>query len=231
VHYSYYYRPYDVYLGPSYWLTDHLLGEALNARYQDAQYRASLAANDAVARANRAAANAEQAALDASRVVNEADARLNAQARVPVATAAVASPVATGVSSQPAVLTSAIKDEIRAQVEDAVRAHERKEPQALADVLKRPNHLFVVSDDISTINKDSGVACSLTGGDIIRLVEVNAEVGLATLQVVTAKKDSCPAGAKVEISLADLQEFQNQFNETLEEGMEKMKAEVADKQK
>ena len=48
---------------------------------------------------------------------------------------------------------------------------------------------------------------------------------------MTSKKGSCPVGSRVLVATGDLQEFQNQFMETLERGMEKMKAEVADKTK
>jgi hypothetical protein len=49
--------------------------------------------------------------------------------------------------------------------------------------------------------------------------------------VVTSKRGSCRPRTRIIVSMADLQEFQNQFMETLDRGLEKMKAEVADKKK
>jgi hypothetical protein len=71
----------------------------------------------------------------------------------------------------------------------------------------------------------------VTAGDLIRLKEVPREDRqVANMVVVTSKRGGCGAGAPIVVSLADLQEFKNAFAEKVEEGMQKMKTEIADKQ-
>ncbi|MBI3542274.1 MAG: hypothetical protein HY075_03230 [Deltaproteobacteria bacterium] len=50
---------------------------------------------------------------------------------------------------------------------------------------------------------------------------------MASVQVVTSKAGSCPAGSRVLVAIGALQGFENDFNEKLTDGMEKMKTELS----
>lgn len=167
-------------------------------------------ANRASAEANRA----EAAALRAEQVAR------NAQVN-PI-------PVDTG---KPAEITDEMKADIRSQVEEIIRAHERKEAVSLVDMLRDADKIFVVADDVDVLKEGTEESCSLTAGDLIRNREkLGDNDQMVKMIVVSAKKGSCKAGTKVLVSLIDLQEMHNAFAERLEEGMEKLKAQKPDEQ-
>jgi hypothetical protein len=128
-------------------------------------------------------------------------------------------------------ITDDLKDQIRDQVDQAIRDHEKKLPANLETLLQDTKHLFVVSDDYDVL-KDGAEqeTCALTAGDLIRAREaLGAQEQIAKMVVVTSKKGNCPAGTKILVSLVDLQDMQNAFSEKLEEGMEKLKSERPDR--
>jgi hypothetical protein len=134
--------------------------------------------------------------------------------------------------SQPPVISDEIKEQIKAQVEEAIRAHERKQPLTLDQVTRDTRHIFAVTDDLNAMIEDTQNACSLSTGDLIRLAEVpDTTAPAASVIVVTSKRGSCPAGARLSVAMSDLQEYLNDFSERLERGMQKMKTEVANKQR
>ncbi len=135
-------------------------------------------------------------------------------------------------AQQAPAITQEIKDQIKQQVEEAVRAHEKKESLDVHTALRNPKHMFVLTSDHSVTRSDNNKPCALTQGDIIKAASSPAETDqFLEVIVVKSKAGSCDAGAVVTMSIHDLQEFENGFMETLEKGMDKMKKEVADKQK
>lgn len=125
-----------------------------------------------------------------------------------------------------AMLDEQMKTQIRLQVEASLRAHEQQQPVQLGALLNDLNHLFAISETITASQAD-GSTCSLSGGDLIRLTARPAETDQAAMMaVVTSKRGSCAAGSQVWVSLTDLQAFENDFNEQLEEGMQKMQTSV-----
>ncbi len=158
----------------------------------------------------------------------EARAAQNAQLAAQEAQAAAAEARQAAADAQAAqvVMTEEIKDQIKAQVEEAIRAHERHESIPLQENLKSLNNVFVVSDDIEVGIEGTQESCSLTGGDIVRLRALPAQdAAVAEMTVVTGKRESCRPNTAIVVSMQDLQEFQNSFVERVEKGMEKMKQE------
>ena len=126
-------------------------------------------------------------------------------------------------------ITNDMKDQIREQVEEVIRAHEKKEAVNVAETLRDAGRIFVVSEDIDVLVEGTEQQCSLTAGDLIKNREkVGDSDQFVKMIVVASKKGSCPAKTKIAISLVDLQEMQNAFAERLEEGMDKLQAERPD---
>ena len=130
--------------------------------------------------------------------------------------------------AQEAAINEDIKAQLRAQVEADLRSQEAQTPVVLTGTLGDLKHIYVVSSDISATTSESSAACALTAGDLIRLTaSPSADDQVASVAVVTSKQGSCAAGTQVMISIANLQSFENDFNEKLEDGMDKMKTELA----
>jgi hypothetical protein len=73
------------------------------------------------------------------------------------------------------------------------------------------HNIAVVSD---------GQECELTGGDVItRLTDTPDADQNVTASVSASKKTDCSAGKQVSISVEDLQEMHNHFEEQLNNGM------------
>jgi hypothetical protein len=208
-YYGYYYQPYPTYYAPAYWLTDFFLASLL-----EQQYLASV--ETSALRAQAAAVGAEEQAL-------------NAEAMAEYAQRGTAAPSPNHVANTEATpITEEVKEQIKAQVEEAIRAHEEKQTLTVEQLAQDTRHVFAVGDDLEVAIRDSEQSCSLTQGDLIRLAEIPApDSPAATLQVVTSKKGSCPPNAVVTVSMSDLQDMVNDFTGTLEQGMEKMKKEIA----
>ncbi|MBI3556846.1 MAG: hypothetical protein HY074_11335 [Deltaproteobacteria bacterium] len=215
-YYGYYYRPYPRYTSPAYWLTDYLISDMLATQYQDNYAAAQTAqANAQAAQANERTAEANERAAEA----NERAAEANAQAAQAEANAHAASPI-----------TDEVKEQIKAQVEEAIKANEQKTPIQIGSLMSDTKHVYAVSDDLDVTTAEAGTECTLTSGDLIRLSDVpNDGDQAAQMMVISAKKESCAAGSKIMVSMTDLQSFQNDFAERVETGMGKMKTEMPQK--
>lgn len=155
-----------------------------------------------------------------------------AQAAAAAQDAARARAAADAARAESARITDEMKEQIKRQVEEAVRAHERRESPQIRNFLSDTRHLFAIADDLDVTVVGSDQVCSLTTGDLIRLAApAQDNQAAAEMIVVAAKRGSCRVGSHVLVSLKDLQEFQNEFTQRLEAGLDKMKSEVADKQK
>ena len=128
------------------------------------------------------------------------------------------------------LLTQQMKDQVGVQVQAAMAAHEKKESLTVQDVMKDPKYLVAITAEIEVTYTNQDGACTLSRGDIVRFASEPLEnERIAHMFVVTAKKGSCHAGSRVEISMEHLQEMQNDFMEKVEEGMNAAKKELADK--
>ena len=77
---------------------------------------------------------------------------------------------------------------------------------------------FVVASDITVIS--NGQECDLTAGDVItRLTDTPDADQRVTASVQASKKGDCGAGQQVAVSVEDLQDMRNHFQEQLDSGM------------
>ena len=130
-------------------------------------------------------------------------------------------------NSNQVVLNEQIKAEIKEQVEQAVRDHERKDQNAasLDAILANKKRIYVLHDDMSTTTAN-GRTVSLTEGDVLRAASAPSEDGTIQMEVVSAKRGQdgtvVPSGTQVTISLSDLQEIENEFRGRVEDGMKEL---------
>jgi hypothetical protein len=145
--------------------------------------------------------------------------------------AAAVEPSAASGNMDPAVspeVKALIADEVRKQLaeEQAEAAQATTSTQTnIADSEMRPSaftqKFFVVSSNLDLTA--AGGACSLTPGDIIQRTgaDVSSD-GTVAAEVVSSKPGNCAANNPVEVSIADLQEMQNQFREQIDSGLKLM---------
>jgi hypothetical protein len=154
----------------------------------------------------------------------------NASSPGPLLPASAApSPAAVPVSD-PVVLTpevkEAIAEEVKAQLAED-KAAAVPAPQALASSDEMPPALdparrtFVVSADLA-VSAD-GQECSLTQGDVImRLTDTPDADQKVNVSVASSKRSDCAAGKLVAVSVDDLQEMRNRFDEQLGAGLKSL---------
>jgi hypothetical protein len=139
--------------------------------------------------------------------------------------------VATG--SDPVALTPEVKQAIQAEVKeqldadkDAANPNPRPRPDKdVVPALDPSRRNFVVSADLAVTPVGDPQECSLTGGDVIvRITDTPDADQKVNVSVTTAKKSDCPAGKLVAVSVDDLQEMRNHFEESLGAGLKTMTA-------
>ena len=125
-------------------------------------------------------------------------------------------------STAGAPISEPVKEQVRVEVDAAAKAIQTEQPIALDSALADPSYLFIVDAPISAATS-TGATCALTGGDIIKAAApVDPDVPVATMGVVTSKREDCPAGALVSVSYTDLQEMLNSFSESVDDGMHEL---------
>jgi hypothetical protein len=120
-------------------------------------------------------------------------------------------------------LKQAIAGEVREQLayENAGAANPEQAPtlNGLPQVLVA-NHLFVAGAPLNVLTGDNQT-CGISIGDVLRLNAAPADNSTAAdLTVMTSRQTDCPAGAQVTVSLADLQDMQNNFRAQLDSGLQ-----------
>lgn len=89
--------------------------------------------------------------------------------------------------------------------------------------LNAEQRMFVVSSSLD-VTDPNGNECPLSPGDILyRTDEPNGDS--ATVLVQASKRGDCSMNSKANVKIADLQEMQNQFRQSLDSGMQKLAAE------
>jgi hypothetical protein len=195
--YGSYFAPLPAYASPALWMTDYILGSTLAAAYQQ-QQDFSLPPDDSGA--------AEQEASQDGPSGGSSD-DVYAQASSPITPE----------------LRAQIADEVRQEMaeENAVSSNEAAtDVQELSSNLQ-PQHLFLVAS-LLNVSSDQGT-CSLTGGDVISVVDpTDSDSQVAVLRVASTKKGDCPAGAKVEVALQDLQDMDNSLRAKMDSALAKL---------
>jgi len=115
-----------------------------------------------------------------------------------------------------------IAEEVKQQLAFENAAAQKPDQAPTLDGLPQvmvPNHLFVV-DQVQNVSTSDGQQCSLSVGDIIKLVAAPPDSATsADLMVVNSRKGDCAAGLTVSVPLESLQEMQNNFRAQLDSGL------------
>jgi hypothetical protein len=189
--YGPYFGPWPVYPGAPYWLTDYVMASYLGDAYQ-AQVQPGEAPEEAQP---TGAPGPEGAAGEAY------------------------APAMTPITPE---LKQAIAEEVQRQLSyESAAAGQPDQAATLTDLpqVLQPNRLFIVDTPLNVVTDDNQ-SCSLSGGDVLRLVARPDETALSTdLIVASSKEDDCPAEARVSVTLQDLQEMQNTFRARIAEGL------------
>ena len=135
-------------------------------------------------------------------------------------------------SADPMSIPEDVRDEIRKQVRLGVAQHANNHPLTLGDVAHSGFariFLFQVANSLDTVSAIAGDRCELGSGDLISFADPGYEEGHPTahMKVVVARSGHCLMQDTVEVSLTDLQEMLNTFNERLESNMRKLNQCVA----
>src|SRR5271157_98392 len=195
--YSGFFSPWDSYPSGANWLTDYLLGQTMEDGYPaDAQ----------------ATGDDQQDAGDVT-----ADA--NGPASGDDVSATADTPITPDIKQM-------IAEEVKQQLafENAAAAKPDQAP-SLDDLpqVMVPNHLFVV-DQVQNVNTSDGQQCSLSVGDVIKLMAAPPDNATsADLTVISSRKGDCAAGLTVSVPLDSLQEMQNNFRAQLDSGLQALR--------
>jgi hypothetical protein len=197
-----YFAAYPGYPGAAFWLTDYMIGQTLSAAYQ-AQADAALDSNDAEYSADASAQGADDAA--------QSD-MLQAEANTPVT---------PEIKNQIAV---EVKQEIADDKAASAAPEQETSNDEVASVLSRANYIFVVASNLDVITSEEQ-SCGLRPGDTLQLTSPAGSGATAVeLRVASSKRQDCPAGVMVSVSVQDLQEMLNSFHAQVESGLETLQA-------
>ena len=218
-YYGAYFAPYPVYPSAAFWLTDYLISSNLQAAYAaQAEANASAAAN-----ANAAAANANAAAdnANASASADNGGGQPAAGGQValsPEVKQAIAEEVKAELAAEQ---SQAQQSNASAGAAAAAPAAGGAEAQEVPPALDPARRTFVVSSDLTVVA--DGQECALSPGDVItRLTDTPDGDQKVNASVSASKKADCGAGKVVAVSVDDLQEMHNHFQEQLDSGMKSL---------
>jgi hypothetical protein len=201
-YYGGYFAPYPVYPTAAFWLTDYLISANLQAAY-----------------AARAEANAEGGQENSSAPPEDggdqapAAGNSNAVTLTPEVKQAIADEVKAQLAAEQAVAAPGASS--GASSGGSQPAASSGEVPAALD----PAHTtFIVASDLA-VTAD-GQECGLTQGDVITRIENTPDADQkVTVMVTSSKKADCASGKKVAVSVDDLQEMHNHFQEQIDEGL------------
>ena len=204
-YYGGYFAPYPVYPSAAFWLTDYLISANLQAAY-----------------AARAEANAEAAAEANNSAPSDDQVASNGPpASAPGGQVALSPEVKQAIAEQ-------VKAQIAASQAEAGKMGSSDGGQQAASgevppALDPARRTFVVSDDLAVVA--DGQDCALTQGDVLtRLTDTPDADQKVNVSIASSKKTDCAAGKTVAVSVDDLQEMQNHFQEQIDEGMKTLAA-------
>jgi hypothetical protein len=119
-------------------------------------------------------------------------------------------------------ISEPVKEQVRKQVDDTAKAFQADRSIDLGKALGDPNYLFIVDAPITAATAD-GQTCALSGGDIVKPAGQNdPSVPVASMSVVTSKRESSEGGKVVNISYTDLQEMLNSFSAVVDDGLNEL---------
>ncbi len=195
-YYGGYFAPYSVYPSAAFWLTDYVIAANLQAAYEA-----------------RAEANADAAAAYDQGYGDGAGQTAN-----------------NGAVTLTPEVKQAISEEVKTQLEAEQQQSSGGQAQApepangdVLPALDPARRTFVVSSDITVLS--NGQECALTAGDVItRLTDTPDANQTVNASIQASKKGDCGAGQQVAVSVEDLQDMRNHFQEQLDSGMKDLAA-------
>ena len=207
--YGGYFAPYSVYPSAAFWLTDYLIAANLQAAYE------------ARAEANAEAARYHQGYRDGTgQAANSGSVTLTPEVKQAIAEEVKAQLAAEQQQSSDGPSGSYDRQARDGQAQASEPANDEVPP-----ALDPARRTFVVSSDITVMS--NGQECDLTAGDVITRLTDTPDAGQKVAASVSAsKKGDCGAGQQVAVSVEDLQDMHNHFQEQLDSGMK----ELAEKQ-
>jgi len=213
VYYGGYFAPYAVYPpaypSAAYWLTDYVIAANLQSAYDEQTEANSPTAVDA--QQTQANSSPESGGTNPSQAGN---------------------------NSNSVALTPDVKQAIAEEVKAQLAAEQTASPQGgspsggqsptpsggdVPPALDPAHHIFVVASSLDVTS--DGQECALTAGDVIyRTTNKPDQANKVVANVSASKKTDCAAGKDIAVSVDDLQEMHNHFQEQLDAGMKTLAA-------
>ncbi|MGB0036136.1 MAG: hypothetical protein WBP79_11735 [Candidatus Acidiferrales bacterium] len=193
-YYGYYFNPYPVYASASFWLTDYLIAQNLQAAYE------------ARAEANAAA----QAEVPAE--YSGGGGGSNAVVLTPEIKQAIADEVKAQLAAEKEAAAAS------GQNAAATSGNEEKAPAALDPTYRT----FIVATTLSE-QTDDGTECSLSSGDILTRISDDPDADQNVKVIVSgSQKNDCASGSQLAVSVQDLQDMHNHFREQIDDGLQSL---------
>ena len=132
----------------------------------------------------------------------------------------------------------AVPEDVRSQIHKEVRLsvaqHANDHPLTLIDIMQSGYsriYVFQVASEIDTTSVITGDGCALGSGDLLAFSSLDdaPQRPAAQMKVIAARPDHCLSHDTVEVSIGDLQDMLNTFNQRLEQNMHKLQSCVAAK--
>jgi hypothetical protein len=123
-------------------------------------------------------------------------------------------------------LKQAIADEVQQQLnEEAADADPSSQASQEPGIAEEwtPNRYFVAGNPIEAATED-GHTCLLDAGNVLRLDSAPSWPPHAKLTVVASRRADCPADARVNVPLDQLEEMENSFRARLDDGLQALYA-------
>lgn len=202
-YYGGYFAPYPVYPSAAFWLTDYLIAANLQAAYQARAAAAASASGDSgegyQQRQQYQPSGNDNAASNSGQVT---------------LTPEVKEAIAEEVKAQLAAQQAAAQQTTSGTSQSTTSTPSQDVPAALDPA----RHTFIVASDL-TVSSD-GQECQLTAGDVIKRTSDTPDEDRKVTAVVSAsKKSDCAVGQEIAITVDDLQEMHNKFEEQFDNGM------------
>jgi hypothetical protein len=201
-YYGGYFAPYSVYPSAAFWLTDYVIAANLQAAYE-----------------SRAEANAEAAGYDRGYRDGANQAASNGQVTLtPEVKQAIAEEIRAQLAEEQQQSSGGQGSSYDGQARDGrAQAFEPADGE-MPPALDPARRTFVVASDLTVVS--NGQECDLTAGDVItRLADTPDADQRVNASVQASKKGDCGAGQQVAVSVEDLQDMRNHFQEQLDSGM------------
>lgn len=217
-YYGYYFAPYPVYPSAAFWLTDYLIAAQLQAAYAAQQAAAANAAATANANAGGGGAPADQQQGDAQTSAQNSGGQvtLTPEVKEAIAEEVKAQLAAQQTQSQQQASSSA-------QPPASAGAQTASNQEEVPPALDPARRTFVVDSDLAV--NANGQECQLSSGDVLtRLTDSPDSDGNVNASVQASKNKDCASGSQIAVSVNDLQEMQNHFQEQLDSGMKDLAA-------